>query len=318
MTTMHTDGQKMIATPDLSVHVDYTDEGDLREGSAHAYIVELIGSAKKVLELGAGSGALTKHLASSGARDIVALEINLASVEKLRAYVDRVYVADLNEASWTDAIAQEGKFDAIVAADVLEHLYDPWTTIKRMKGLLNEGGFIITSLPHIGHAAIIACLIGEDFEYQQFGLLDKTHIRFFGLHNINALHADAALAIVDARFVTSEPEETEFASRWAALPGRVKAALSYHKHGHGYQIVTKATPLEQAGGRTLDLADAPIAERQDYFYFFDEHLKFRKIAELLCSVADLLRPIAKRIPRLSRFAEKLHRTAGRMFRQHEL
>lgn len=43
------------------------------------------------------------------------------------------------------------------------------------------------SLPHVGHAAIAGCLIDEDFEYRQWGLLDRTHVRFFGIKNVQNL-----------------------------------------------------------------------------------------------------------------------------------
>lgn len=244
--------------PDLSVFMNYEYDVDIAGDNALAYVLELTGSDKKVLEVGAGSGMMTKHLVKSKSCDVVALEINPASLEKLRSYVDRAYAVDLNDPSWTDAVAGEGKFDAIIAADVLEHLYDPWAVLKGMKSLLNDSGSIVISLPHVAHSAVISCLIEEDFEYREWGLFDKTHIRFFGLHNIHALHASAGLAIVDARFVVRRPEETEFADRWARLPRNVRSALSCNRHGHVYQVVTKAVPIEKASGGTFDLFAAPV------------------------------------------------------------
>ena len=151
----------------------------------------------------------------------------------------------------------EGKFDTIIAADVLEHLYDPWTVLKGMKKLLNETGKIILSLPHAAHCAIMSCLLEEDFQYGEWGLLDKTHIRFFGLHNIHALHASAGLAITDARFVMRRPEETEFSERWARLPKNVRTALSSNRHGHVYQVVTSAMPIEKVSA-LVDLFEASV------------------------------------------------------------
>ncbi len=76
------------------------------------------------------------------------------------------------------------KFEVIVAADVLEHLYDPWATLRTVRDILDTDGYVVVSLPHIGHNAVIACILQEDFEYQDWGLLDKTHIRFFGIENM--------------------------------------------------------------------------------------------------------------------------------------
>jgi len=121
-----------------------------------------------------------------------------------------------------------------------------------MKELLNEAGTIVLSLPHAAHSAILSCLFEEDFPYGEWGLLDKTHIRFFGLHNIHALHASAGLAITAARFVMRRPEETEFAERWVPAssrnPGRpfvqpAWAHLSGHKCKAGRESVGAGEPF---------------------------------------------------------------------------
>ncbi len=243
--------------PDLSVLMDYEYEVDLTGDNAPAYVLELAGARKKTLEVGAGSGMITKHLVRTKECDVVALEINPASIRKLKSYVDRVYALDLNDPAWIESLEGEGKFDTIIAADVLEHLYDPWTVLKGMKALLNESGKIILSLPHATHCAIMSCLFEEDFQYGEWGLLDKTHIRFFGLHNIHALHASAGLAITDVRFVMRRPEETEFAERWARLQKNVQAALLSNPHGLVYQVITSAMPVEKVSA-PVDLFEAPV------------------------------------------------------------
>lgn len=241
--------------PDLNVLMNYEYEVDPTGDNALAYVLELAGSNKKTLEIGAGSGMITQHLVRTKGCDVVAVEINPASVGKLKTYVDRVYALDLNDPGWVRSLASEGNFDTIIAADVLEHLYDPWTVLKGMTKLLNEAGTIILSLPHAAHCAIMASLLEGDFQYGEWGLLDKTHIRFFGLHNIHALHASAGLAIIDARFVMRRPEETEFAERWAHLPKNVRTVLSTNRRGHVYQVVTIAMPVERVSA-PVDLFEA--------------------------------------------------------------
>jgi 2-polyprenyl-3-methyl-5-hydroxy-6-metoxy-1,4-benzoquinol methylase len=237
--------------------MNYEYEVDLKGDNALAYVLELVGFSKKVLEIGAGSGMITKYLVSTKNCDVVALEINPKSVEKLKSYVDRVYSLDLNDAGWIDHVAKEGKFDVIVAADVLEHLYDPWSVLRNMRRLLKSDGSIVLSLPHVAHAAIVSCFFEEDFHYREWGLLDKTHIRFFGLHNIAAMHDSVGLAIADARFVIRRPEETEFAEQWSALPKHVRIALNSNPHGHVYQVVTKAMSAEHVSA-PIDLAEASL------------------------------------------------------------
>jgi len=130
---------------------------------------------------------------------------------------------------------------------VLEHLYDPWTALQRMALLINSYGYLVISLPHVGHAAVISCLINGDFEYRDWGLLDRTHIRFFGFKNMEALFTQAKLKIIEAIYVTKQPEETEFEASWSRLSSTLQDALMRSKYSEVYQVVVKAVPLDYAG-----------------------------------------------------------------------
>jgi 2-polyprenyl-3-methyl-5-hydroxy-6-metoxy-1,4-benzoquinol methylase len=230
---------------------------DLDSDTAPARVIRLAGHNKKVLEVGAGPGSITRHLTSTNRCDVVALEIDPSAIEILREYCKKVYSLDLNDKEWPSHLKAEGKFDVVIAADVLEHVYDPLTVLKGMKSLLNEGGYVLLSLPHVGHCVINACLMDEDFEYRDWGLLDRTHVRFFGLKNIQSLYANAGMAIVDAQFVIRTPEQTEFAERWAKLPEYVRDALSSNPYGHIYQVVSMAKPVANAE-RSISLLDLPV------------------------------------------------------------
>src|SRR5262249_14879251 len=105
---------------------------------------------------------------------------------------------------------------------------------------------IILSLPHAGHSGVVASLLDEDFEYRNSGLLDRTHIRFFGLKNMQALHERAGLSIEEAYFVVRTPEMTEFRQRWERTPHGVRNVLGQYPFGNVYQVVTRAVPKERA------------------------------------------------------------------------
>lgn len=231
---------------------------ELDSGTAPARVVRMVGHDKRVLEIGAGPGSITRHLQGAGNCSVTAMEIDAEAIKKLSPFCERVYQTDLNDAAWPEVLVCVEKFDVVVAADVLEHLYDPWTTLKAMGGLLNSDGYIVISLPHVGHSAIAACLLDEDFDYRDWGLLDRTHIRFFGLKNMQALFEDAGLRIIDAQFVITPPEESEFSDRWRSLPREMQKVLADNPFGQVYQVVIKAVP-EERGGHKLDLMSLPVA-----------------------------------------------------------
>ncbi len=236
----------MVNSKNDNLHT-YEYDVDLNGETASAKVIRMVGQNKRVLEIGAGPGSITKHLKHNGCCNITALEIDTAAIEKLNPYCDRVYQMDLNDVAWPDALVNEDAYDVIVAADVLEHLFDPWATIKAMTSLLNHNGYIILSLPHVGHNAVIACLLNEDFDYHDWGLLDRTHIRFFGLKNIQTLFENANLKIVEAQHVITPPEDSELSFHWNNLQLETQRVLSTNPFGSIYQIVIKAVPYKMPG-----------------------------------------------------------------------
>jgi 2-polyprenyl-3-methyl-5-hydroxy-6-metoxy-1,4-benzoquinol methylase len=226
---------------------NYDYEEDVNGQNAAAFVVQLTGKNKRVLEIGCGPGSITKLLKRYGACRVTGVELEEASIARAREFCEAIHQADLNTDSWPQVLGDASGFDIVVAADVLEHLYDPWKTLRQMVKLIGNQGSIVVSLPHAGHAVIAGCLFNGDVAYRNSGLLDQTHIRFFGLKNIEELFAQAKLKIVEARYVIKPPEETELHEQWHQLPEPVKAALKLSKHFDIYQVVVKAVPLDRPG-----------------------------------------------------------------------
>lgn len=251
---------------------NYEYEVDTTSQTAPASVVRMVGKSKRVLEIGCGPGSITKILAEQGDCQVTGLELDPEAIKKVIPYCVQVMQADLNSSEWPRLLAGAERFDVVVAADVLEHLYDPWKCLQRMVPFINDNGYLVISLPHVGHAAVMSCLLNGDFEYREWGLLDRTHIRFFGLKNIEALFAQASLKIIEARYSTKPPEETEFAAGWSRLSSTVQDALMSSKYAEVYQVVVKAVPINYSGealslvppkrtGQRLAVARAAVAWR---------------------------------------------------------
>lgn len=233
----------------------YDYDVDLASDTAPARVIRMVPEGSKVLEIGAGPGSITRHLVGTKHCDVTALEIDPDSVERLQTLGVRVYQADLNDPAWCERIRSDcGEFDCVIAADVLEHLSDPWRVLGEMKSLLVENGSIILSIPHVGHASVVACLLDEDFEYWPWGLLDRTHVRFFGIKNMQSLVNDAGLIISEAEFVVRTPAMTEFAGRWSRIPEDIRAAVQRNRYAHVLQVVVRCTPAAE-GEAGIDLME---------------------------------------------------------------
>jgi 2-polyprenyl-3-methyl-5-hydroxy-6-metoxy-1,4-benzoquinol methylase len=73
-----------------------------------------------------------------------------------------------------------GSIDMILCLDVLEHLVNPAAVIQKLHKYLTPDGIIIASIPNVRHFSVLLPLFFQNkWEYQENGILDKTHLRFF-------------------------------------------------------------------------------------------------------------------------------------------
>ncbi len=248
---------------DTTTHT-YEYEVDLDSDSAPARVIRMAGHGKRILEVGAGPGSITKHLTSTNDCNVVAIEIDPTAIKKLKNFCKKVYSLNLNDPDWPSELDEEDRFDIVIAADVLEHVTNPLQTLMGMKSMLREGGEIILSLPHVGHCTIGACLLAEDFRYQDWGLLDRTHIQFFGLKNINRLYKAAGLGIAHAEFVVRTPRQTEFLDIWDSITELGRDGLLTNPHAFVYQVVSKAK-LASDVENPIDLIALPVEVNDPYY-----------------------------------------------------
>jgi len=137
----------------------------------------LIPNGAKLLDVGCSTGRLGKELRTRKGCFVVGIEMNEQSAAKARENIDRVIVGDIES---KDVISKiENSFDVIILADILEHLLEPRAVLKKVKTLLNLKGFVVVSLPNIAYWEIRKQLFFGKFQYEDTGILDRTHLRFF-------------------------------------------------------------------------------------------------------------------------------------------
>src|SRR5690348_5788497 len=155
----------------------HTELDSNNQNTSHAQILALVGSNKRVLDVGCATGYLARELV---ARDctVSGVEYDAGAAAQARDTLERVFVADLETA---DLVAEFGReqFDVVVFGDVLEHLRDPLTVLQRARPLLARGGFVVISVPNVAHGPVRLALLKGRWEYRSLGLLDDTHLRFF-------------------------------------------------------------------------------------------------------------------------------------------
>jgi len=136
---------------------------------------ELCGS---VLDLGCGTGLWAPELRRQGAARLTGIEPSPASAARAREHYDHVAIAPVEELELADLGGTP--FDRVVAADVLEHLVDPWEALRRLHEWTRPGGELAVSVPNLRYYRVsVALMLGGRFEYQPSGVMDWTHLRWF-------------------------------------------------------------------------------------------------------------------------------------------
>lgn len=153
------------------------------------------GGGLRLLELGAGNGATLRAAKSLGLASYTA-GVDLVEPSPPASGEPEVDLFLSGNAEGAGFELPAGPFDAVLCADVLEHLVDPWRMVERLARSLRPGGVFLSSIPNVrNHRALRAIVLQGDFRYSEAGLLDRSHLRFFCRQNVRELFDRAGLAV---------------------------------------------------------------------------------------------------------------------------
>ncbi len=165
------------------------------EGSSHRILIDLVRRHARrggtLLDLGAAGGELGSSLREHFSRT-VGFEYNVDCVGQLTGRFDQVVIADLERVKTLPDNA-----DAIVLADVLEHLRSPATALGLVRKALRDDGRVFISVPNIANITVRLGLLVGVFEYRDRGILDHTHLRFYTKRTIRREVENAGFRILE-------------------------------------------------------------------------------------------------------------------------
>lgn len=149
-------------------------------------------TASRILEVGAGAGGTLKWIKSIYLQaETTAVELNPKLRNELEANADLVLIGAIDE-----TLPLLKSYDLILLLDVIEHLPDSGETLKGLVQRLKPGGRVIVSVPNVAHLSVsLPLLLKRRFTYQESGILDKTHVRFFVEDTAVKLLNDAGLVV---------------------------------------------------------------------------------------------------------------------------
>ncbi len=223
-----------------------------REARAAAYerarpeILEHVpATAARVLDLGCATGTTGAALKQRQPAHVTGIEIEPEYANEARTHLDEVITGDVSSPPATLTT-----YDTLIAADILEHLPDPWTTLKHYAQHLTPGATVVISLPNVAHWSAYAYLARGSWPRKPEGIFDATHLRWFTLKDAKQLLQQAGLHAAHRRQAALAA-----APRLALRPLRA-AAHALHLPARDRRPKERLTNLPAHAG------DRPLADLQ--------------------------------------------------------
>ncbi|HEX6390508.1 MAG TPA: methyltransferase domain-containing protein [Solirubrobacteraceae bacterium] len=148
--------------------------------------------ARRILDLGCAAGGLGAAIKRRQQAEVVGIELDPGYAADANAVLNRVICADADTGLARDDL---GRFDCAIAADVLEHLVDPWSTTRRLADLLQPSGTLVVSLPNVQYLKTFKELAKGHWPREDAGLFDRTHLRWFTIKDAHELLTQAGLTV---------------------------------------------------------------------------------------------------------------------------
>lgn len=162
-------------------------------GDSHLWLARRVPAGAVVLDCGCAGGYVARELVRAGCL-VDGVELGGEAAERARSVCRRLFVGSLEDPEFLAALA--GPYDRILFGDVLEHLREPEEVLRNVRSRLAPGGRVLASLPNVAYWRVRWELLRGRFEYEDAGLLDRTHLRFYTYRSVRTLVEAAGFRIV--------------------------------------------------------------------------------------------------------------------------
>ena len=130
----------------------------------------------RVLDVGCDTGRFGEALRVAKGCVVEGVESDAIAAEEARRRLARVIVRKIQDQHSFDGLTG---YDVVLFMDVLEHLEDPWSVLRGARAALRPSGEMYVVVPNVAHISVVRRLLGGEFEYQDYGTMDRTHLRWF-------------------------------------------------------------------------------------------------------------------------------------------
>jgi O-antigen biosynthesis protein len=260
----------------------YVSEIDLdNPEDSHVRLVEMVGTGKRVIDVGCSTGFVSQALKERGCT-VTGIEVDPEAARLAEGPCEKVIVADLDQVDLTDAVGAE-TFDVALFGDVIEHLKNPARLLKDMRGLLAPDGYIVVSVPNVAHASVRLALLKGQFDYEDTGILDETHLKYYTRSSIGDLLESCGYMVevmdwTELKVSAEEVHEVLDPLGLANLEEVVKAFSEWE--AVAFQYIVKAFPATEEA-QVRKLSEEKVQAERQLKVLEKEAVQYRKVERQL-------------------------------------
>ncbi|QFY42059.1 class I SAM-dependent methyltransferase [Candidatus Methylospira mobilis] len=162
------------------------------------FILKLLNrlDVKRVVDLGAGNGALCAMLAAQG-YEVAGVEYDAKGVEIARSAYRDIHFYNFGVQDDPQALlAAERPFDAVISTEVIEHLFSPHLLPVYAKQILKDDGYLIISTPYHGYLKNLALSIVNKWDFHHNPLWHGGHIKFWSRETLTTLLVENGFSVI--------------------------------------------------------------------------------------------------------------------------
>ncbi len=213
---------------------------------------EYVNEGAKVLDLGCAQGRLGSLIKDKKCEIIgVELDVEAAEYAKKSQNYKKVLVGDMTDENSEiyKQIVEEGTFDFIIMADILEHVMEPTSVMLMYEKVLKTEGKMLISVPNFANIKVALQLLNNHISYSKVGILDNTHIKWYTkpsfiewIEQINEVYDDINL---DCKYIGSTQDRNEFTDELHDNHPELFKILSINKNFMSLQVLFVLTKKEK-------------------------------------------------------------------------
>ncbi len=314
---------------------DFTLDLNVKNNS-HTQLIQYIPQQSKVLELGCATGYMSAYLTNKLACQVTGVEIDSKACVKAKAHCQKVICANVEEKDWLVQLKDQ-KFDIVLCADIIEHLRDPLAFLKRIKSFLKPTGFLVASLPNGAHAALRLELLAGQFQYEETGLLDRTHLHLFTYQSLYQVLPKAGYQIEELSYTFHDLADEVIQAYCEKV--HLNATPQFLEQMHqpeavAFQYIIKATLNQNAEVKIPPITNKPLVDSFEVYKHLTTVLKQtnglvqdqKKEYQALSDITDELRKVIQNqnqeykgtLKELRQFATELAQQKNQLKQKYQL